>query len=46
MKFTSFEKDLARGKVGEQIFIEDFLDFLNIQYEDVTSSQGFQVIDR
>lgn len=45
MKFTSFEKDLARGKVGEQIFIEDFLDFLNIQYEDVTSSQGFQVID-
>lgn len=45
MNTTSFEKDIQRGKVGEQIFTEDFLQFLNIEYEDVTNSQGFQVID-
>jgi hypothetical protein len=42
---TSFKKDIQRGKVGEQIFTEDFLQFLNIEYEDVTDSQGFQLID-
>jgi hypothetical protein len=42
---TLFENDIKRGKVGEQIFTEDFLQFLHIEYEDVTNSQGFQVID-
>jgi len=43
--FTSFDKDVKRGKIGEDIFKEDFLDFLNIKYIDVTQEQGFQVID-
>lgn len=42
---NSFIKDLERGKIGEKIFIDDFLDFLNIQYKDVTGCQKFQVID-
>jgi len=45
MNITSFEKDIQRGKPGEQIFREDFLQFLNIGYEDVTGKQGFQIID-
>lgn len=45
MKTTSFVNDINRGKAGEQIFTEDFLQFLNIEYEDVTGSQGFQIID-
>lgn len=44
-KITDFNKDIKRGKVGEQIFIDDFLKFLNINYEDVTGKQGFQIID-
>ena len=42
---TSFEEDKKRGKEGERIFKEDFLDFLGITYEDVTGCQQFQVID-
>jgi len=42
---TNFQKDIKYGKVGEQIFINDFLEFLNINYEDVTDVQGFRVID-
>ena len=42
---TQFDKDVVRGKAGEKIFIEDFLEFLNITYVDVTSSQGFRIID-
>lgn len=45
MNTTSFEIDIKHGKIGEQIFAEDFLKFLNINYEDVTGKQGFQVID-
>lgn len=45
MNTTSFTDDIGRGKEGEQIFTEDFLRFLNIEYEDVTGSQGFQLID-
>lgn len=45
MNSTSFMDDIMRGKVGEQIFTEDFLDFLHIKYEDVTGRQGFQIID-
>ncbi len=45
MNITSFKKDIQRGKLGEEIFREDFLQFLNIEYEDVTGKQGFQLID-
>ena len=38
-------EDIKRGKIGEEIFIEDFLKFLNINYQDVTGSQQFQIID-
>lgn len=42
---TNFSKDIQIGKIGEQIFVEDFLQFLGIGYEDVTGRQGFQLID-
>lgn len=41
----SFLNDINKGKVGENIFKEDFLAFLDIDYEDVTNCQQFQVID-
>lgn len=43
--YLSFEQSIAKGKVGELIFKEDFLDFLHIKYQDVTGCQQFQVID-
>lgn len=45
MNYTQFEKDVERGKIGEQIFIDDFLKFLNVKYEDVTGKQGYQIVD-
>jgi hypothetical protein len=42
---TSFESDINKGKTGEEIFISDFLEFLHVQYVNVTMSQGYQVID-
>ena len=42
---TDFMQDIKRGKVGEQIFEEDFLEFLKINYVNVTNKQAFQVID-
>ena len=42
---TCFQEDIARGKPGELIFKQDFLDFLGIEYVDVTGCQQFQVID-
>jgi len=42
---TDFFKDIQKGKVGEQIFKNDFLDFLDIDYIDVTNCQQFQAID-
>lgn len=42
---TNFTDDIRRGKIGETIFIDDFLNFLKIKYQDVTGNQGFQVID-
>jgi len=42
---TDFLEDIKRGKIGEAIFKEDFLDFLNIHYEDVSGCQRFQIID-
>lgn len=45
MSFLSFEESIAKGKIGEIIVKEDFLEFLNIKYHDVTGCQQFQVID-
>jgi len=39
---TSFEEDQKRGKKGEQIFKEDYLDFLGIKYEDVSEDKAYQ----
>ena len=40
-----FQASIKYGKAGEQIFKEEFLDFMGIEYVDVTNSQKFQVID-
>ena len=37
--------DIKKGKVGEDIFEADFLDFLGIKYINVTNCQKFQVKD-
>jgi hypothetical protein len=42
---TCFYKDIERGKPGENIFKAEFLDFLRIDYVDVTGCQQFQVLD-
>ena len=42
---TSFYQDIQRGKIGESIFINDFLNFLRIKFQDVTGVHGFRVID-
>jgi hypothetical protein len=42
---TSFTQDIGRGRVGERIFAKDFLEFLNIHYEDVTDAQRYRIID-
>ena len=42
---TSFTGDIQKGKVGEIIFTEDFLNFLNVSYENVTDSQKYRIID-
>jgi len=40
-----FKTDIAYGNKGIEIFKTDFLEFLNINYTDVTNCQQFQVID-
>lgn len=45
MNTTDFQSDIKLGRVGELIFKEDFLEFLNINYIDVTDCQRFQIID-
>jgi hypothetical protein len=45
LNVTVFQSDIKSGKIGELIFREDFLDFLNIKYQDVTGCQQYQVID-
>jgi hypothetical protein len=42
---TNFIDDIHRGHIGESIFIDDFLNFLKIKFQDVTGNQGFQIID-
>ena len=42
---TDFVIDIEKGRIGESIFRNDFLDFLNIEYTNVTGCQQFQVID-
>lgn len=39
-----FFNDVKRGSIGEQIFREDFLDFLGINHIDVSGSQKFQAL--
>ena len=45
MNRTNFKDDIQKGKIGENIFKEDFIEFLNINYIDVTGCQQFQIID-
>ncbi len=45
MNQTSFISDIKKGKIGEVIFKQDFIEFLHINYEDVTGCQQFQIID-
>ena len=45
MKTTGFIDDINRGKIKEKIFKKDFLDFLNINYVDVSGRQQYQIID-
>jgi hypothetical protein len=45
MSLLNFDDWIKRGRIGEMIFKEDFLDFLRIKYKDVTGCQQFQVID-
>lgn len=45
MSYLSFDDWIKKGRIGELIVKEDFLDFLHIKYEDVTGCQKFQVID-
>jgi len=45
MNITHFQDDIKKGHIGEEIFKRDFLQFLNIKYEDVTGRQAFQAID-
>lgn len=42
---TNFVSDISRGKIGEEIFVNDFLKFMGISFKDVTGVQGFRVID-
>jgi len=42
---SDFFEDIKKGSIGEQIFIDDFLNYLGIKYIDVTGCQKFQVID-
>ena len=42
---VNFTDGLKSGKIGEDIFKTDFLEFLDIKYQDVTGCQKFQVID-
>jgi len=45
MNSTDFHNSINYGKTGEDIFKEDFLEFMEIHYENVTNCQQFQVID-
>ena len=40
-----FHESIEEGKVGENIFEEDFLNHLNIKYKNVTESLTYQIID-
>lgn len=45
MNQSSFNELIDYGKIGEEIFKNEFLDFLQIKYTDVTNCQQFQIID-
>lgn len=41
----NFIQDIEKGRVGEDIFRKEFLDFLKVKYKDVTNCQAYQIID-
>ena len=45
IRTRSFIEDIKYGKLGEEIYRKNFLEFLNIKYIDVTGCQQFQIID-
>lgn len=42
-KHVDFSTSIKKGKIGEEIFKQDFLDFLGFDYEDVSGTQSFQI---
>jgi len=42
---TYFAADIKKGKEGEKIFVEDFLEFMKIKFNDVSGEQKFQIMD-
>lgn len=42
---TGFKDDKANGKIGEQIFVEDYLRFLGIGHLDVAENESYQKAD-
>jgi len=44
MQVISLEESLKKGSAGERVFITDFLEFLNVKYENVTGQQAFQIM--
>ena len=41
----SFQESITKGKVGENIFETEFLDFMGIEYTNVANCQRYQVKD-
>lgn len=42
-RIVDFKTSIKKGKIGEEIFKQDFLDFLGFDYEDVSETQSFQI---
>jgi len=42
---TDFIGDIGKGKTGENIFKDDFLNFMQIEFVDVSGRQAFQLKD-
>jgi len=42
---TNFNEDIIKGRIGECIFMNDFLNFLNIKSMDVSNESSYQRID-
>jgi len=44
-EYVDFSKSIEDGKIGENIFEKDFLNFLGIKYINVSDCQKFQIKD-